>query len=222
MMFDALLKAGGSLYHCPELSAVAAAWSKLAQTQRLLLLPGGGPFTNQVRVADAHFHLSDSAAHWMAILGMDQYAYLLADFIPQAVVVRDLAAAAEICAAGRLAVLAPSALLLRLDPLPHCWQITSDSIAAWLAGHANIRLLVLLKSVAGVYQSNEQGNATVLQRHISRQTLAREDVVDPCFGKILPPTVNCWIIDGRLPGRLAELLLYGNTLGTQVSESLSF
>jgi aspartokinase-like uncharacterized kinase len=130
--------------------------------------------------------------------------------------VRDLAAAGAACAAGRLAVLAPSALLLELDPLPHCWQITSDSIAAWLAGHADIRLLVLLKSAAGVYQSNEQGNATVLQRHVSRQTLARGDVVDPCFGQIMPSTTNCWMIDGRLPGRLTELLESGHTVGTQV------
>lgn len=217
-MFDALLKAGGSLYHCPELPAVAAAWSKLAQTQRLLLLPGGGPFTHQVRVADTRFHLNDSAAHWMAILGMDQYAYLLADLIPQAVLVRDLVAAGDACAAGRLAVLAPSALLLELDPLPHCWQITSDSVAAWLAGHADIRLLVLLKSVAGVYQPNGQDNTPTLLRRISRQTLAREDVVDPSFGQLLPPAVNCWIIDGRLPGRLVELLASGQTLGTQVVE----
>lgn len=217
-MFDALLKAGGSLYHCPDLPAVAAAWSRLAQQQRLLLLPGGGPFTHQVRVADAHFQLSDSAAHWMAILGMDQFACLLADLIPQAVLVRDLAAAANACAAGRLAVLAPSALLLALDPLPHCWQITSDSIAAWLAGHAGIRLLVLLKSVTGVYQPNEQGNAPALLRRVSRQSLAGEDIVDPCFGQLLPPTTHCWIIDGRLPERLVELLASGQTLGTRVVE----
>lgn len=216
-MFDALLKAGGSLYYYPELPAVAAAWSKLAQKQRLLLLPGGGPFARQVRAADTRFHLSNSAAHWMAILGMDQYAYLLADFIPQAVLVRDLAAAGEACAAGRLAVLAPSALLLALDPLPHCWQITSDSIAAWLAGHADIRLLVLLKSVAGVYQPDEQDSAPMLLRQVSRQTLAGKDVVDPCLGQLLPPAVNCWIIDGRLPGRLVELLASGQTLGTQVT-----
>ncbi|MBE7556057.1 MAG: hypothetical protein HS126_33810 [Anaerolineales bacterium] len=217
-MFDALLKAGGSLYHCPELPAVAAAWSKLAQNHRLLLLPGGGPFTHQVRVADAHFQLSDSAAHWMAILGMDQFAYLLADLIPQAVLVRDLAAAAGACAAGRLAVVAPSALLQELDPLPHCWQITSDSVAAWLAGYADIRLLVLLKSVAGVYQSNEQDIPTTLLRRVSQQTLTGEGVVDPCFGQLLPPAANCWIIDGRLPGRLVELLASGQTLGTQVVE----
>lgn len=218
-MFDALLKAGGSLYHCPDLPAVAATWARLAQTRRLLLLPGGGPFTHQVRVADAHFHLSDSAAHWMAILGMDQYAYLLADLIPEALLVRDLAAAAESCAAGRLAVLAPSALLFASDSLPHCWQITSDSIAAWLAGYAAIPLLVLLKSVGGVYQSNEENNATILLRQISRQALAGEDVVDPCFNQTLLPTTHCWIIDGRLPTRLTELLETGHTLGTQVVEA---
>lgn len=218
-MFEALIKVGGSLYHCPELPAMATAWAKLAETHRLLLLPGGGPFTNQARVADAHFHLSDSTAHWMAILGMDQYGYLLADLAPQAVLVRDLATAVEACAAGRLAVLAPSALLLQQDPLPHCWQITSDSIAAWLAKHVGIRLLVLLKSVAGIYQSDEQGNATVLLRQISRQSLAQNDLVDPCFVPTLSAGTNCWILDGRLPGRLLELMELGHTLGTQVVES---
>jgi aspartokinase-like uncharacterized kinase len=215
-VFDAVIKVGGSLYHQPGLPAMVAAWTKLAKAHRLLLLPGGGPFADQVRTADARFHLSDSAAHWMAILAMDQYAYLLADLTPQATLVRDLAGAAATCAAGRLAILAPSALLLQLDPLPHSWHTTSDSIAAWLAKHADIRLLILLKSVAGVYESEPQNNSTRLLRRVSRQMLANHDLVDPYFAQTLSPATQCWIIDGGQPERLAELLDSGCTLGTQV------
>lgn len=217
-MFDALIKVGGSLYHQPELRAVAAAWAKLAKVYRLLLLPGGGPFADQVRAAAARFHLSDSAAHWMAILAMDQYAYLLADLTPQATLVRDLAAAAATCAAGGLAILAPSALLLQSDPLPHSWHTTSDSIAAWLAQYSRIRLLILLKSVAGVYESDPQSHAPVLLRQVSRQTLANHDSVDRYFAQILSSTTQCWFVDGRQPERLAELLDSGRTEGTQVVE----
>jgi aspartokinase-like uncharacterized kinase len=209
-VFDALVKVGGSLYHQAEFPTICAAWAKLAQAHRLLLLPGGGPFADQVRAADARFQLSSSTAHWMAILAMDQYAYLLADLIPQAALVRDLAEAKAACAAGQLAVLAPATLLLQSDPLPHSWHITSDSIAAWLAHQADIRLLVLLKSVAGVYESDR------LLRQVSRQMLANHELVDSYFVQILSPATPCWLIDGGQPERLAELLESGSTLGTQV------
>jgi len=209
-VFDALVKVGGSLYHQAELPTICAAWAKLAQAHRLLFLPGGGPFADQVRAADTRFQLSSSAAHWMAILAMDQYAYLLADLIPQAALVRDLAEAKAACAAGQLAVLAPATLLLRSDPLPHSWRITSDSIAAWLAQHAEIGLLALLKSVAGVYESGR------LLRQVSRQMLANHELVDSYFVQILSPATQCWLIDGGHPERLAELLGSGSTLGTQV------
>lgn len=210
-MFDALIKAGGSLYARPDLPAIAAVWAAAAARHKLLLLPGGGPFANGVRAADTRFHLSDSAAHWMAILAMDQYAYLLADVTPQAMMVRDLSVAAEVCAAGRLAILAPSALLLRLDPLPHSWQITSDSIAAWLATYSKTPLLVLLKSVAGVYDPN-----SALLRQVSRSILAWYDLVDACFVDNLASATRCWIVDGGRPERLQELLRYGYTVGTEV------
>jgi aspartokinase-like uncharacterized kinase len=213
-MFDALIKVGGSLYHQPGLPAITAAWAKLAKMHRLLLLPGGGPFADQVRAADARFRLRDSTAHWMAILAMDQYAYLLADLTPQAELVRDVTT----CPAGRLAILAPSTLLLQSDPLPHSWHITSDSIAAWLAKYAGIRLLVLLKSVAGVYETDPQSNTPVLLRQVSKQTLAHHDAVDSYFAQTLRPGTQCWLIDGRHPERLAELLDSGRTEGTQVVE----
>lgn len=213
-MFKAVIKVGGSLYHQPELRTSAALWGSLARGQRLLFLPGGGPFANQVRAADIQLRLSDDAAHWMAILAMDQYAYLLADLIPGAKLVRDLNSAELTCTAGQVAVLAPSTLLLHLDPLAHHWEITSDSIAAWLAKYAAIPLLVLLKSVAGVYQI--EGRSTTLLRQVTRSALARLDLVDSCFTEILAPETTCWIIDGGQPSRLAELLLYGCTQGTQV------
>ena len=211
-----MIKVGGSLCNEADLRAGATEWAALAADYRLLWLPGGGPFADQVRAIDARFHLSDSTAHWMAVLAMDQYGYLLADVMPGAVLVRDLDAAADACAAGYPAILAPSALLLRLDPLPHSWQVTSDSLAAWLAGYASIRLLVLLKAVAGVYHDDPQAGVASLLPEISKHALARCGVVDPYFARTLPPHTDCWIVDGRRSERLAELLRHGRTLGTRV------
>lgn len=216
-MFDALVKVGGSLCRQPELVVYAAEWSRLSQSYRLLWLPGGGDFADQVRAVDARFNLSDSAAHWMAILAMDQTAHLLADLMPGAALVDSLKNAAAVCNSGKAAVLAPFALLRQLNPLPHRWQITSDSIAAWLASYGQIQRLVLLKSVAGVYQAGTPGNQPKLLTKISREALRRYNIVDEEFTGILSPVTDCWLLDGSQPERLVQLLAEGNTIGTWVT-----
>ena len=217
-MFEAIIKIGGSLYHQPQLKRSLQLWSDLAEKYRLLFLPGGGPFTDTVRATDARFHLSDSAAHWMAILGMEQSAYLLADLTPKAVLVQELAEATAAGEAGRLAILAPLALFRQMDPLPHSWQVTSDSMAAWLAGYVKARRLVLLKSVAGVYGFETPGQPPDLLPRISARALAAYDIVDPYFSQALSPGPECWLIDGTQPERLIELLQTGQTKGTQVEQ----
>ena len=193
-MIDALIKIGGSLYSSVDLPELRAHWARLAQRHRILALPGGGPFADQVRAADTRYRLSDSAAHWMAILAMDQYAYLLADLIPNAMLIRDHASAKKVCKEKRLTILAPSTLLLEHDPLPHSWNVTSDSIAAWVAARWQIKLLVLIKSTE---MPTEEAQV---------DDLVTSELVDPYFGDALQPETTCWIVDGRQPEHLAALL----------------
>ena len=214
-MFDALLKIGGSLVQHPGLRQLAAAWSELAQTYRLLVLPGGGPFADAVRAADERFQLGDSTAHWMAILAMDQYAYLLATLCPRAVLGHEPESLALASAEGRLSILAPSRLLQHRDPLPHRWEVTSDSIAAWLAAETGIQRLVLLKSVAGL-STLEPDNTERLVKNASPHALAELGLVDAYFAQTLSPATTCWLIDGRRPERLSQLLAEGQTIGSQV------
>lgn len=214
-MFDALLKIGGSLIEHPGLRQLAAAWSELAQSYRLLVLPGGGPFADAVRAADKRFQLGDSTAHWMAILAMDQYAYLLAALCPEAVLGQELEALASASAKGRLSILAPSRLLQHRDPLPHRWEVTSDSIAAWLAAETGIQRLVLLKSVPGL-SILEPDKTERLVKNASPQALSEAGLVDAYFARTLSLATTCWLIDGRRPERLSQLLAEGQTIGSQV------
>jgi len=45
----------------------------------------------------------------------------------------------------QIPVLAPSRWLLTADPLPHSWDVTSDSIAAWVAAELDASRLLLIK-----------------------------------------------------------------------------
>jgi aspartokinase-like uncharacterized kinase len=147
---DAVVKVGGGLLRTTgALDAVTAAVAGAARRHRMAVVPGGGPFADAVRAVDAVVPLGDGPAHWMAVLAMDQYAHLLAARTAGA---RLTSSAAEVHTAlddGCVPVLAPFRWLRDADPLPHGWAVTSDSIAAWIAGALGARRLVLVKPAVG-------------------------------------------------------------------------
>jgi hypothetical protein len=207
---DWVIKVGGSLDARPAaLRRLMASLARAAQDQWLVVVPGGGSFADAVRRADRRFRLGDSAAHWMAVLAMDQYGYLLAQLAPGAALVRSRRELAP----GRLSVLAPSAWLRRADPLPHSWDVTSDSIAAWIARVLGAQRLMLVKHEDG-YIAPDRGPRS-MPEHVRRIALeAFSDVVDPYFARALDPAIECWIVRGHLPRRIARLLETGRTQGT--------
>ena len=145
-----VVKVGGRLLSMDgALTRVAGAFSRLSPARPLVVVPGGGVFADAVRQVDAVHRLSADAAHWMAVLAMDQYAELLADSLPRAMRVESAAAIAAAHGAGALPVLAPARWLRTVDVLPHSWEVSSDSIAAFLAGALGADGLLLIKPVGG-------------------------------------------------------------------------
>jgi len=143
---DVVVKVGGSLASHPEhLDRVLRAIAGAGRHRRILIVPGGGPFADAVREVDRRFGLGDTAAHWMAVAAMDQYAYLLASRTLHAIVADDGESIRRALAGGQVPVLAPSRMVRAADPLPHSWDVTSDSIAAWVAGVVRARALILVK-----------------------------------------------------------------------------
>ena len=166
---DLVIKLGGGLLpYVESFEAALAAIGETARSRRVLIVPGGGPFADVVRGVHRQHRLSDSAAHWMAVLAMDQYAYLVSSRMPASVVVTGVEDMADALAVGQVPVLAPSQWLRDADPLPHTWDVTSDSIAAWVAGQVGARRLVLIKPPGA----------------------AGGSLVDPYFARALPPNVS--------------------------------
>ena len=175
---------GGVLAQRDAFDAAAAALTRLAGRHAVLVVPGGGPFADAVREVDSRLGLDDDAAHWMAVLGMEQYAHLLASRIAGAALAESPAEVHSALEASRLPVLAPYRWLCRADPLPHSWDVTSDSIAAWVAGALGARRLILLKPAAG--------------------DPAR--LTDPYFARALATQVECTLLPVAEAARLEALL----------------
>ena len=136
---------GGLLQYVNHLDRVLGVIADVARTHNIVIVPGGGPFADTVRDVDARIGLGDDAAHWMAVLAMDQSAHLLSGRLANAVVVYSLEEIATAYRQRQIPVLAPSRWLLAADPLPHTWDVTSDSIAAWVAGELGAPQLLLVK-----------------------------------------------------------------------------
>jgi len=182
----------------------------------LLVVPGGAAFADAVREHDRRFDLQAATSHRMAILAMDQFGWLLSDLIPGGVACTDVAVSAR----GRIPVLLPAALLAA-DPLPASWEVTSDSIAAWVAGVANAARLVLVKPVEGLYRNWPAEGGPIAR--LSVDELAELHAAGQAAGvdEHLPEAlraagVEAWVIDGREPERLVTLLERGDTEGTLV------
>jgi len=177
------VKVGGGLLARPDgfqaaLRAIAAAAGRIP----LVVVPGGGPFADTVRDVDRRVGLPDEAAHWMAVLGMDQHAWLIASCLSGARLVTDASGIAQAADEERLPVLAPYRWLRAADPLPHTWDVTSDSIAAWVAGALDAARLVLVKPPGA----------------------AGTDLVDPYFERARPPGLPVEVVP---VDRLASALL---------------
>ncbi len=217
-MPECVLKIGGSLGQEVILPELCHALSEQARRHRLLIVPGGGSFANVVRDSYNKFPIGDSAAHWMAILGMEQYGLLLADLIPDARTVRTLAEAKTWGQAGEVHVFLPYALMRQCDPLPHTWDVTSDSIGAWIAAQTGAALYVLVKDQDGLYATGPEAPEERPLHEMSLAQLSACRGVDPHLHRMLSKDgPHCWVINGKHPERLAELLDSGAAQGTCIN-----
>ena len=138
-----VVKLGGSTAGHAEMQR----WIDLlaSATFPLVIVPGGGPFADQVRTSQTRLGYSDVAAHAMAILAMDQFGIAIAERHPQLRVARLTSQIGEVLDAGATPVWLPSSMTLDAAEIPCSWQITSDSLSAWLARQLHADDLLLVK-----------------------------------------------------------------------------
>jgi 5-(aminomethyl)-3-furanmethanol phosphate kinase len=206
-----VVKVGGGLGDS-ALPGLCTALGELGERHPLIVVPGGAGFADAVRDADRRFRLRAETSHRMAILGMEQFGWLLSDLIPGAVRCSDLAQVR----AGRTTVLLPAAL--PLDELRASWEVTSDSIAAWVAGRIGAGRLVLVKEADGLYASWPARGEPIARLSVAELVALRSGGVDEHLPAVLrDASFETWIIGGRDPARLAELLDRGTTAGTRIA-----
>jgi dihydroneopterin aldolase len=109
-----------------------------------VVVPGGGPFADAVRLAQPTMGFDDSAAHDMALMAMAQFGRALAGLAGwvYADTMTSLLAAID---AGRIPVWSPWPMLSGHPYIAQNWGVTSDSLAVWLAMQLQATRVVLIK-----------------------------------------------------------------------------
>src|SRR5574337_1749353 len=217
MKIDVVIKVGGSLGKWGGLGKLLDSIAKWKGATKVLVIPGGGVFADLVRTEYRRLRLTEHAAHRMAILAMDQYGLELCDLASRAASTSSLNQVREVIRSGRLPVYLPSRSLSRHDPFAHSWGVTSDSIAAYIAGRVGAKALLLLKSVDGIFARDPKVDPSApLLLRVARSQLSRYSGVDREFARWLNGIDCCWIINGARPARVKEWLECSRTVGTCV------
>lgn len=141
--------------------------------QRFAILVGGGAAADVVRDWDRLFRLGDVASHELAIESLSLTARLLTQLLPGTALCRNRQELQALWNDGLLPVLVPAPFLADLESstderLPAHWEVTSDSMAAWIAIHTRFSRLVLVKSVP------------------QPDSWTESDAVDPFFQQLAP------------------------------------
>lgn len=189
--WEIVIKVGGSLGRSPALPALLARLTALGRRRRLLVVPGGGVFADAVRDEQQRLGLDETTAHRMALLAMDQFGRLLEALCRGSEAVEDLRVARRLAAAGRVPILLPARLMAGEKGLERSFRLTSDSIAAYLAGRIGAARLILLKTVDGPERP--------IAGREEAESLCRRGLVDPLFPVFLPAAAETWIVNGQRP-----------------------
>jgi aspartokinase-like uncharacterized kinase len=161
-----VIKLGGSLFHTPELRQWLELLDSASQQDTVVIVPGGGPFADEVRHAQRLHRFSDSSAHHMALLAMAQFGLLIADLAPESQIFYYPQQDPQQLPPG-LHVWLPDRSLLDSSEISHSWDVSSDSLALWLSQELEADELVMIK------------RSTVVSSRI--QALIQHGVIDKGF-----------------------------------------
>ena len=164
-----VIKLGGSVSRSQELYSWIRAIIDLSD-ERIVIVPGGGGFADQVRSLQAYWHFNDSVAHEMAILAMQNMAVCYAGLDSALQVATSLEDINGILSQGRVPVWSPTLSWLDQQNVAHSWDVTSDSLSVIIAQALAAKQLILVKSLR---VSKEITIAELVEREIADKAFSR-------------------------------------------------
>jgi aspartokinase-like uncharacterized kinase len=139
---------------------------------------------------------------------MDIIAKLLNDKFEFTKIAYDLDEAEKIANSNKIPILVCSKILKELDPFEHSWNISSDSIAAYIANLLEAKLLIAT-NVDGIYTRKPTLAMSNFIDEIDAKELLNfdETSVDLMLAELLLQFgSNCFVVNGNYPERVMSII----------------
>lgn len=203
MSIKQVVKIGGSLF--PNYAIDLA--KQLKGTDSLIVL-GGGEFANLIRKYDSEISFSQETNHWTAIDCMDIIAKLVNDKVDSTKLAYSIGEAKKISDDGFTPIFIVSEFLRSEDPFECSWDVTSDSIAAYVSHLLNANLLIVT-NVNGIYtqEPKEPGSTFISKIDAKNMLNFQESSIDVMLPSLLLKFgTNCYVVNGKYPERVLSLI----------------
>jgi 5-(aminomethyl)-3-furanmethanol phosphate kinase len=175
----AVVKVGGSLEADPHRRRAILGEIADGIHGRCIVVPGGGTFAGAVRAAQALEGFSDAEAHRRALDAMSDAAGIFRGVEPR--LVQTFEPWGE-TATATARVWNPRRLRAGHPDIPETWDVTSDSLALWLAARVSAARCILVKSA----------DAPAGQDAAALSAGGLVDVAFPNFAARYPGRIEIW------------------------------
>lgn len=140
-----IVKIGGSWINNPNLSELITHLNRLSKKVNIIIVNGGGCFTDSVRLVYENKRMSEKTGHFIALKATEMFSHILKEINNNISSINEIESF-KISDKG-LKIWMPS-LVLKNDPtFIKTWESTSDSVAAWLHKKLNSKGLLFIKSL---------------------------------------------------------------------------
>jgi len=208
-----IVKIGGKILENKEnLESTIAQFKYIYENdivQKIIIIPGGGTYANFVRKIDEKISIGDELSHWMAIFAMNCNGIELSQKYNDIKCFDNLEELKK--SNENIAILLPYDFINQRDELLHSWDVTSDSIALYIAHHLGIKDCFLIKDIDGIISNNNEilrelttseyknlkkGNK-ILMINANQEEIKDSQPIDSCLiNLIIKYNVNCIILNG--------------------------
>ena len=173
-----------------------------------LFVIGGGEFANLIRKYDGEIGFSEDVTHETAIDSMDILAKLLNDKLAFTEISYTIDEAKSIADSNKIPIMICSEILKENEPFKHSWDVTSDSIAAYIASLLDAKLLIAT-NVNGIYTKDPSLSGAELIREIDVNKLLTFD--ESSIDLMLPTLLieyglDCYVVNGEYPDRVLSIM----------------
>jgi len=202
-----VIKFGGSLTKNPAtIRKIFSVLEEILSKNKFVIVPGGGEFADLVLNYYKTHNLNLKISHNACILAMDIIGFIISNFTK-------IKTSYEL---KENTILLPSRLLIDSD-LEISNEVTSDSIAVYIANKINAEKVILIKSVDGIF-----GNG-ILYNEISAEQLEKikSDVVDRAFPRFIQKYKKvAYVVNGNFPERIKNLIEGNEKIYTKILYNL--